>query len=136
MKDLIKDIENGKRDGELFWIFDVRYSDYSQRPHRNILPTQVVVRSNDAVPDRINYSESHFVPLKNGTAMQKKLIKLYDNTGYRSHPGTPVQVFRTEEECRAAFKQRVAVIKSELDSWLATQTLIHTSIVNTLTEAL
>ena len=97
----INKIKDGALDGQDVWICDYRYSDYSNgKPIRSVAPTKVRIRSNEETKKRIYYSESHFVELnKKGDVVNSKIKGLFDNTGYRTYPGVPLNVFNTESEC-------------------------------------
>ena len=106
----IKEITNGKLDGQKVWICDFRYDDYGNKPIRNIQPQLVLVRSNNETTKRIYYSKSHFVGLnKNGKPLKSKIIAPFDNTGYRFIGGTPLNVFYNEEDCVQCYKEQLKI---------------------------
>jgi len=82
-------------DGNIVWVCDYRYNDYSKKPIRHLKPTKVKVCSKGILPknEKLYYTDIFFMSIKGN-----KIIKLYDNTGYRSFPGIAVQVFLSEEE--------------------------------------
>lgn len=109
----IKDIENGKVNGKVVWVTDFRLNnqDLFKKPIRRVLPTKVLIRSNDELPNnkRIYYSKSHFVRLNaKGEPVKSGIISLYDNTGYRGYPGVPLEVYETEEEAALAWNRLVS----------------------------
>jgi hypothetical protein len=116
MKIDIKEIREGKRDGQLLWICDYRIKDVANKPIRHVEPQQVIVRPNDD-KHNVYYSESHFAPLNAKGLATSKVLAPFDNTGYRSFPGTPVQVFDNEIECREAYKQACKAVWNASLEW-------------------
>lgn len=86
--------------GKTVWICDFRFNDVLEKPIRHVQPTEVTIVDNSELPKgkKVYYSDVFFRPV--GT---KKAIGPYDNTGYRSYPGTSVQVFLSERECREKY---------------------------------
>ncbi len=114
----VKEITNGSIDGKIVWVYDFRYNNFDEKPIRKVLPQSVFVQSNDKIKKKIYYSKSHFVGRnKHGDPLKSKIIALYDNTGYRSFPGTPLNVFETERECFAHFKESVYGMIAELNAY-------------------
>lgn len=106
----IKKITNGEMNGIKVWICDLRYTDYSNKPIRNIKPVEVLVRSNDETNKRIYYSESHFVELnKKGEPLKSKIKAPFDGTGYRSYAGVALNCFDNEKECVKHYKKQVKI---------------------------
>lgn len=101
----IESIVNGSMDGSKAWVCDLRYNDYTQKPIRNVPPTEVIVVPNGG--KQVYYSNSHFRTLKKDGTASSKAIKPYDNTGFRSYTGEPLNVFETEEECVAKYKEEL-----------------------------
>jgi hypothetical protein len=103
-----KEYEKECKIGEIVWICDFRFNnEFFKKPIRKVLPTKVIVCSNDDLPKRktVYYSEVHFKKLnKNGEPLKSSVIGPYDNTGYRSYPGVSVNIFKSEMECRMFFK--------------------------------
>lgn len=101
-----KEIAEGKHNNKIVWICDLRYNDYTQKPIRHIKPTKVLIRDNSQTTKNIYYSASHFVGLnKKGEPIKSKVISLFDNTGFRSRTGTPLDCFETEAECIEGYKK-------------------------------
>ena len=97
-----KDI--GNYANKFVWICDYRYNDYLQKPIRKVLPQKVMVRDNKETNKRIYYSEYHFCGLnKKDEPLMSKIIGIYDNTGYRSYKGVPLNIFDNREECYQCF---------------------------------
>ena len=118
MKLNIKDIANGKLDGKTVYICDLRYNDYSNKPIRQVKPTKVLIRSNSETNTRVYYSESHFIPFnKKDEPIKTKVIKPYDNTGYRSYTGEPLNAFDTLEECEKHYKKQVKIAIKGLEDY-------------------
>jgi hypothetical protein len=103
-----KDITEGKLNGQMVWICDYRFDDYSNKPIRSIKPTQVLIRDNDETTKTIYYSTSHFIQIDSkGNLLKSKIIGVYDTTGYRSYPGIAVNCFRTKKECDTFYKKQI-----------------------------
>jgi len=121
VENLIKAIANGEKNNKFFYVCDIRYKD---KPFgkllRNVKPIKVMVRSNDALPSnkRIYYSESHFVKLKKNGEPSTQVLPLYDNTGYRMVPGTPLQVFNTLAEATEKYREQKEVIVIAMHKFL------------------
>ena len=113
----INEITNGKCNGDLVWVCDFRFNEYSEawKPIRHVRPTQVQITSNEQLPKNkdVYYSESHFLALgKSGKPLKGKVIAPFDNTGYHASTGTPLNVFTSESECKSHYKKQCeAVIK-------------------------
>ncbi len=121
MKEIIENISNGKMDGKIFYICDIRHNGNPfEKFIRNVKPTKVIVTSNEelAKNKRIYYSESHFVPLDKNDNPTKKVIGLYDNTGYRSYRGTPLNVFENIKDCKDFYNTQKKNILSDMESHL------------------
>lgn len=113
----IDEIARGEHNGKIVWICDYVRPDFSNKPIRNLPPVKVLICANDAA-DRIYYSNSHFKKLNSkGEPIKSGVIKLFDNTGYRSYPGNPVSVFNNEEECRLRWKELVDKTVRELGQY-------------------
>ena len=110
-----KKVAEGKYNGETVWITDLRYRDLNDKPIRNLPPTQVLIRSNEETNKNICYSESHFVPIGRKGKPLKKVIPLFDNTGYRSYQGSPLEIYTTEEEANNAYAVLADKVANEMD---------------------
>ena len=104
-----KEIKEGKYIGQELWVCDYRYKDFNNKPIRHVKPTKVNCVSNTETDEKIYYSECFF---REGEK-KSSIIRLYDNTGYRMYPGIPLQVFTTEEECRAEFSAQKKKLRKE-----------------------
>ncbi len=109
MRELITAIRHGECDGQDFYICDFRKPDINKKPIRCVAPTFVQVRPNSEIKKRIYYSESHFRPYGK-TDLLSKVIPLFDTTGFRSNPGTAVQVFETPDECFDKWHDQLQVV--------------------------
>ena len=121
MKDLINEIKNGEHIGEEFYICDIKYEgDPFKKFIRNVPPQKVFVRSNDELPNnkRIYYSSTHFVKSKKNGEPGTQVIALFDNTGYRSKTGTPLQVFKTMEEAKKMYYSQRKVIEAAMEDYI------------------
>lgn len=101
----IKQIANGSMNGKIVWVCDLRYNNYNEKPIRNVPPTEVVVVDNQG--KKVYYSHSHFRTLKKDGTPSSKVIKPFDNTGFRSYTGVPINVFDNKEECVAKYKEQL-----------------------------
>lgn len=101
--------------GSTFWVCDFRIPDLDKKAIRNVKPTKVML-----VPvkegERVYYSENYFTPVKGKSTP----IKIFDNTGYRSITGTPLNVFTDEAECREFFKNQCLAVEAALQKRIDT----------------
>jgi len=104
-----KEVANGKYIGQELWICDYRYNDFNNKPIRHVHPTKVNCLSISETEKRVYYSECFF---REGIK-KSSLIRLYDNTGYRMYPGIALQIFTTEEECRAEYSAQKKKLREE-----------------------
>lgn len=102
--------------GKRFWVCDLRYNDYANKPIRNVEPTLVEVVHNSIAKGQIYYSEVHFRPVNKKGELTAKIIKIFDNTGYRSFSGIPINIFTTEEECNAHYQEQLKTVIAEFTS--------------------
>lgn len=103
--------------GDTVWVCDYRHDDITEKPIRNIKPTEVVVVNNDDLPknERVHYADIHFKPIGKNGEMLKKIIKPYDNTGYRSYAGVSLNIFFTKEDCIEKYKEQCEKIKEQIN---------------------
>lgn len=115
MKIDIKDVIDGSMNGEIVWICDYRHNDINDKPIRKIEPIKVIIRSTDEIKNRVYYSNSFFSKIgKNEKPQKSSIIKVYDNTGFRSYPGEPVHVFTDEKECREFYLEQFKIVRDML----------------------
>ena len=119
MKVEASEVAEGMLNGRTLWICDYRYNDIADKPIRAIVPTKVVVKSNTELPKNksIYYSDSHFVKMC-GEKETSTIIPLFDNTGYRSRTGTPLNIFTEEDECKKFFNMQLNKANEEVAVWL------------------
>jgi hypothetical protein len=124
----IKDLVEGKLDGEYVWVCDFRHNNIFEKPIRHVAPERVLVRSNTEIPTKtsahgkvyqvrtIYYSESHFVRLSKKTGKPiKSMYAPFDNTGYRSYTGVPLNIFDNEAECQACYRELKLKVLEQLE---------------------
>lgn len=133
----VTDIQEGEHDGEIVWVSDYRHPNLNKRPIRNVKPTRVLIRSNEETKKTIYYSLSHFVALNDqGKPLNSKVISLYDNTGYRSYRGVPLNIFDNEEDCRRSYKAQVENVISNIDEEIENQRERLNSLAQRLRESI
>lgn len=124
MKLKTKDLQDGKHIGEELWVCDYRYSDFNNKPIRHVPPIKVNCLSIDETDKTVYYSECFFREGKK----KSSLIKLFDNTGYRSFPGIALEVFTTEQECIDAYNSAKNKLREEFKKYKKQQLSILDSI--------
>lgn len=113
MKLKTNEVADGLHNGKEVWICDYRWLDFDIKQTRNIKPTKVLVRPIEETTKTVYYSESFFSEIKKDKVVNSSLIKLYDNTGYRSYPGIALHVFTEEDECREFYKKQAKEVFEE-----------------------
>lgn len=110
----IDKITSGEMRGEVIYVCDYRKPDLFKKAARNLPPTKVVIYTQKDYDDagkkapQVYYSNCALVPLNNKEQpVWSRVIKPYDNTGYRSYPGIALEAFSTEEECIDAYNLSV-----------------------------
>lgn len=91
------------------WVCDLRFNNNSiEKPIRKVPPTKINLVSNDKVSKRIYYSDNALVPYnKKEELVFSKAFGIYDNTGFRSFTGVPLEIFDSEEECKNQYKKLI-----------------------------
>jgi len=117
MKLETKEILDGEHNGKTVFICDYRWTDFDKKEDRNIKPVKVLIRSTDETTKRVNYSHSFFSEIKKDKVSNSSLIKLFDNTGYRSYAGVPLSVFTEEKECVNFYKKQAKSIFKEFEKY-------------------
>jgi len=112
-----KELVDGKHNGKIVWICDYRWNDFDIKQTRNIKPTKVLIRSIEETTKRVYYSYCFFSEIKKDSFVKSSLIKLYDNTGYRSFPGIPLNVFTEEDECLKHYKKQANSVFKEFEKY-------------------
>ena len=113
-------VANGEYIGQELWICDYRYNDFGNKPIRHVKPIKVNCLSIRETDKRVYYSECFF---REGEK-KSSLIKLFDNTGYRSFPGVALEVFTTEEECVKAYNSAKEKLRKDFQQYKERQLLI------------
>jgi hypothetical protein len=121
MKLEIKELRDGVHIGKEVWICDYRWTDFDKKEDRNIKPTKVLIRDTDDTTKRVNYSHCFFSEIKKDKVVNSSLIKLFDNTGYRSFAGIALNVFTTEGECRKHYKKQAEIVFKEFENYKSTK---------------
>lgn len=119
----IKEITYGdKWVGKIIWICDYRRPDLSKKAIRHVPPTEVMVVSNNELPSnkKVYYSENHFVKLNAKGQPTKNVIAIYDNTGFRSFTGVPLNAFDDRQECIEKYNELADVIIEDLNKQIST----------------
>jgi hypothetical protein len=126
-----KEISEGMHDGKVVWICHYNRPDLDKKPLRCVKPTLVKIVPNSELPENksIYYSTSHFVPVGKNNKLLKKVIPLYDNTGYRFITGNPLLVFDGKLECKKSWNEQIGDcylriqerIKNATGEWVAEQ---------------
>jgi hypothetical protein len=106
MKINVKDITNGgtylNKD---VWVCDLRFNNCLEKPIRKVEPIKVSVQNTALVKKTIYYSDNALVPYnKKGELNFNQAFGIYDNTGFRSYPGVPLEIFDSEKECVERYK--------------------------------
>ncbi len=109
-----KEFDKKAKVGQDVWICDYRLNKSSiEKPIRHVKPQLVQVTDNGTARN-IYYSNVHFRPYSAKGNVLKKIIKPYDNTGYRAFTGVSVNIFMTEKECRKHYVKQCKTIMEEL----------------------
>lgn len=117
-----EELRDGKHNGKEVWICDFRYNDFNNKPIRHVKPTKVIIRPTSETTKRVYYSDSFFSEIKkDGSFSNSSLIKLFDNTGYRSFPGVALNVFSTEKECIEQYRKLGLQAEKDFEKWRADQ---------------
>lgn len=102
-----KEIINGSRNGEIFYVCAYFRPDKNKKPIRSLSPIEVMVMDNSTTVKRIYYSESHFRPVSKNGSVSNRVIPVFDNTGFRSRTGNPLHIFTTEKECKSKWNEMI-----------------------------
>jgi len=99
-------IRNGSCDGHNLYICDYRQEN-GKKPIRNVPPTLAMVVPATEAKKTVYYSQSFFKPYGTTGSLISKEIMLFDNTGFRSFAGTPLNVFTEYGECVAYWNKTI-----------------------------
>lgn len=108
-----REIADGLHNGKEVWICDYRFKDFDNKPIRHVEPKKVTIISIEETDKTVYYSDSYF---REGDK-KSSVIKLFDNTGYRSYAGVPLQVFTEEVECREAYSAAKKKLQKEFQQY-------------------
>lgn len=102
--------------GDIVYICDYRYNDISNKPIRKVAPTKAIVVDNSELKsgERVCYSNTHFREIDKSGEIKKKIIKPFDNTGYRSFTGIQLGIFDNIKECYEYYLEQCELIQGEL----------------------
>ncbi|MCR8641392.1 hypothetical protein NV379_01870 [Paenibacillus sp. N1-5-1-14] len=103
--------------GDFVYICDYRFKDINNKAIRHIKPVKVIVCSNEDLPKnkRVYYSEHHFKPVDKNGKVKAQIIAPYDNTGYRFHTGTSLNIFFNERDCVKKYKNQCLEILEQFN---------------------
>lgn len=90
-----KEVADGLHDGKIVWICDYLYDSILDIPHRNVLPTRVIITACPPIPAH-RECKSYFSIMKGDDAGQT-VIKLYDSSG------RPVKIFSDRDKCEKEY---------------------------------
>lgn len=99
------------------WVCDLRFKDGLEKPIRNVHPIKVSIQPVVLVKKTIYYSDNALVPYNNkGELNFNKAFGIFDNTGFRSYPGVPLNIFDSENECKEHYKFLVSLAINDLEN--------------------
>jgi hypothetical protein len=99
------------------WVCDLRFKDGLEKPIRNVRPIKVSIQSRALVKKIIYYSDNALVPYnKKGELNFNQAFGIFDNTGFRSYPGVPLDIFDSEQECVEQYKFLVTLAINDLEN--------------------
>ena len=117
MKVDYRKVSTGEMDGENVFVCDIRHNGNPfEKFLRNVEPTAVIVVPEHQIKKTIYYSNSAFLKLKKDGSPSKTPIVLFDNTGYRSYAGTPLNIYTTMEEAVTKYNEQKSKIKEDMKS--------------------
>lgn len=117
MKLETKEIADGLHLDKIVWICDYRWKDFDIKQTRNIKPTKALIRPSSESNSTIYYSDCFFSEIKNEKVVKSSLIKLFDNIGFRSYSGVPLNVFTEENECREYYKKQAHEVLKAFEAY-------------------
>lgn len=104
---------------ETVWVCDYRRPDLNKKAIRSVKPTLCKVVPKEQVSKSIYYSEYALLEIgRNGPT--KKVISIFDNTGFRTLSGTPLNIFDNEDECIAEWNRQVMTVINDWEKKLET----------------
>lgn len=105
---------DGSMRGQIVYACDYRKPDLDKKAIRNVSPEKCVIYTEKDFEEAgkkwpsVYYSNTVLLPLnKKDEPVWSRPIKVFDNTGYRSYTGVPIEFFDNMEECIAAYNNAV-----------------------------
>lgn len=102
--------EDSEYVGKDLWIAEVNRK--TERG-RYVTPQLAQLTPNSEAGKTIYYSSNYFKPYSDKGKLLKKVVAIFDNTGFRSFTGNPISVFDNEAECKQWFNEQIQVIIDE-----------------------
>lgn len=110
----VENIIDGSMRGQIVYACDYRKPDMNKKAIRNVSPEKCVIYTEQDFEDagrkwpNVYYSVTVLLPLnKKDEPIWSRPIKVFDNTGYRSYTGVPIEFFDNMEECVEAYNTAV-----------------------------
>jgi len=120
MKVDYRQVADGGLIGETVFIVDIRHNGNPfDKLLRSVPPTEVLIAPSSVCKGTVYYSECVFLKLKKNGEPSKSVIKLFDNTGYRSHTGMPLNIFTTYNEAVAKYAEQRQKIAADMEDRIA-----------------
>jgi hypothetical protein len=115
-----KAVQQGLLNGKIVWICDYSQPDLNKKPLRNVKPTKCIVVCNGELPKNktIYYSESHYRALNKKGEPVGRPISPVDNTGFRSHQGSPLNTFEKKDDCIRSWNGMLSEVHKRLQDKL------------------
>lgn len=119
--------KNSSNTGKTFYVCDYRKPDFNKKAIRNVKPTLITVLdgkhfegAGKKLP-RVYYSDFALIPVDSkGKLKYSSNIPPYDNTGYRSYAGVPINVFDNYEECAEFYNYRIDNVVNLYKNYIST----------------
>lgn len=125
--DILEVTKNSDNVGKTFWVCDYRKPDINKKAIRHVKPTCVMVLNEKHFEDlgkkfpRVYYSAFVLVPIdRKGKLKYSQYIVPYDNTGYRSYTGIPLNVFDNEQECIDFYNKQIDIVLKMYQDYMST----------------
>lgn len=126
--DILELTENANNLHKTFWVCDYRKPDFNKKAIRNVKPTLVTVLDENHFEGlgrkypRVYYSKFVIIPVDvdtKGNLKYAKHIAPYDNTGYRSYKGIPLNVFDNYKECVDFYNTQVTAVVDQYKNYIS-----------------
>lgn len=125
--DISEVTKNSDNVGKTFYVCDHRKPDFNKKAIRNVKPILIIVLDLKNFEEegkkypRVYYSNFALIPVDSkGKPKYSGHVSPYDNTGYRSYAGTPINVFDNYEECVNFYNQQVDNVVNEYKNYIST----------------